>query len=159
MSRMRVGLLLVVLLAAGAGPAWADATVFIGANTTPTNHQVRGFSLGVGFILGVEFEYANSGEDAESDAPALRTGSASAIVQPPFGIGGVQPYATFGIGLYREQLEAHEQTGFATNLGGGLKITLFGPIRLRIDYRLFRLGDDALHSPAHRVYGGLNLRF
>lgn len=159
MARMRVGLLLALLIAAGAAPAAADATAFIGANTTPTNHQVRGFAIGIGFMLAVEFEYANAGEDADVGAPALRTGSANAILQPPVGIAGVQPYVTFGLGLYREQLEGQEQTGFGLNTGGGLKISLIGPLRLRVDYRVFRLGDNALHSPAHRVYGGLNLRF
>jgi opacity protein-like surface antigen len=151
--------LLVALIAAAARPAFADATAFLGANTTPTNHFVRGFSIGVGFIIGMEFEYATATEDEEAGAPGLRTGSLNALVQPPFGIAGVQPYATAGIGLYKEQLEAHEQTGVGINLGGGIKVNLVGPLRLRIDYRLFRLGDDALFSPTHRIYGGLNLRF
>jgi hypothetical protein len=36
---------------------------------------------------------------------------------------------------------------------------LIGPVRLRVDYRVFRLGSGALHSPAHRIYAGLNLKF
>ena len=38
-------------------------------------------------------------------------------------------------------------------------MSLIGPLRLRVDYRVFRLGDDALYSPAHRLYMGLNLKF
>jgi hypothetical protein len=45
------------------------------------------------------------------------------------------------------------------NNGLGVKVNLLGPVRLRVDYRVFRLGRDALHSPAHRVYAGLNLKF
>ena len=43
--------------------------------------------------------------------------------------------------------------------GGGVKITLAGPLRLPLAYRAFKLGNGALSSPAHRVYAGLNLRF
>jgi len=159
MSLTRVGFLLVALLAGAAKPALADATAFLGANTTPTNHMVRGLALGLGLIFGIEFEYANSSEDLEAGAPALRTGMVNGLIQPPFALGGVQPYATFGMGLYRETLDDDEQTGIGLNTGGGAKISLAGPLRLRIDYRVFRLGDDAVHSPAHRIYAGLNLRF
>ncbi len=38
-------------------------------------------------------------------------------------------------------------------------MTLVGPVRLRVDYRVFGLGDGALYSPAHRIYAGLNLKF
>ena len=159
MARMRMGLLLVALIAGSATPALADATAFIGANTTPTNHQVRGVAIGMGIIFAVEFEYANASEDLDAGAPALRTGMVNGVIQPPFGLAGVQPYVTFGVGLYRERLDDHQQTGVGLNTGGGVKVSLVGPLRLRIDYRVFKLGDDALHSPAHRVYAGLNLRF
>jgi hypothetical protein len=32
-------------------------------------------------------------------------------------------------------------------------------VRLRLDYRVFKLWDGALDSPVHRVYVGLNLKF
>jgi opacity protein-like surface antigen len=71
---------------------------------------------------------------------------------------GVQPYFTTGAGLYRETLGTHQDTSFGFNTGGGVKITLIGPLRLRVDYRVFKLGSDALYSPAHRIYVGLNLK-
>jgi hypothetical protein len=40
-----------------------------------------------------------------------------------------------------------------------VKIALVGPLRLRVDYRVFNLGSGALNSPAHRIYTGLNLSF
>jgi hypothetical protein len=40
-----------------------------------------------------------------------------------------------------------------------VKVTLAGPIRLRVDYRVFKLGSGALYTPAHRIYAGLNLKF
>ena len=72
---------------------------------------------------------------------------------------GVQPYFTTGAGLFRETLGTHTETNVAPNTGGGVKVTLAGPIRLRADYRVFKLGSGALYSPAHRIYAGLNLRF
>ena len=36
---------------------------------------------------------------------------------------------------------------------------LAGPLRLRVDYRVFRLGTGARYSPSHRIYAGLNLKF
>ena len=45
------------------------------------------------------------------------------------------------------------------NTGAGVRVSLVGPLRLRVDYRVFKLGSGALNSPAHRVYAGLNLSF
>ena len=62
-------------------------------------------------------------------------------------------------GVYRERLGALTRTGLSPNVGGGVKINLAGPLRLRVDYRVLKLGSGALDSPAHRVYAGLNLKF
>jgi hypothetical protein len=150
------------LTIAGATPAWADITAFIGANTTPNTRQARGFAVGTGLlILGFEFEYADSPDDTTlgSAAPALRTGMGNVLLQTPFPIMGFQPYLTTGGGIYRETLGTHEDTSFGLNTGGGVKVNLVGPVRLRVDYRVFKLGSDALYSPSHRVYVGLNLKF
>ena len=69
------------------------------------------------------------------------------------------PNATTGAGIYRERLGAHAHTGIAPETGGGVKVSLAGPLQLRVDYRVIKLGRDALFSPAHRVYAGLNLKF
>ena len=61
-------------------------------------------------------------------------------------------------GIYQEQLGARSDTGVGLNTGGGVKVSLVGPIRLRVDYRVFKLGSGALNSPAHRFYAGLNLK-
>ncbi len=143
-----------------AAPALADATVFIGGNVTPSARVAEGAALGVSFaVLGLEVEYCDTSDDAASHAPALKTGMVNALVQTPFPLLGLQPYATAGGGVYRETLGAHQDTSFGWNIGGGVKLTLLGPLRLRADYRLFRLGSGALNSPAHRVYVGLNLGF
>jgi hypothetical protein len=81
------------------------------------------------------------------------------LLQTPFAILRLQPYFTTGGGVYRERLGNREETGFGLNTGGGVKISLAGPLRLRLDYRVFKLGNDALYSPSHRFYAGLNLKF
>ena len=151
-----------------ATPAFADITAFIGANTTPANRQVRGASAGVGLIIvAFEFEYANTTDDPTALAPSLTTGSGNVLLQTPVAIFGFQPYFTTGAGIYRETLgdraiatpAFHQDTGIALNTGGGVKVSLIGPLRLRVDYRVFKLGSGALNSPAHRLYAGLNVKF
>jgi hypothetical protein len=158
--------LLTALLLASAAPAFADATLFIGANTTPVNRRAQGFAVGAGLLLlGFEFEYAATREvEPEADgsvdlAPALKTGMFNGLIQTPFAIFGLQPYATAGGGIYRERLGVSEETGFVVNTGAGVKVNLAGPLRLRLDYRVLQLTGGALYETAHRVYAGLNLKF
>ena len=71
MRLIRLAALLAVFVAT-ASPAIADATVFIGGNTTPSSRQVKGFAFGTGLlIVGFEFEYANTSEDRSEAAPSL----------------------------------------------------------------------------------------
>jgi hypothetical protein len=81
------------------------------------------------------------------------------LLQTPVPIFGFQPYFTAGAGMYDEALGTRGARGFGTNTGGGVKVSLVGPVRLRVDYRIFGLGGDALHSPANRIYAGINLGF
>lgn len=159
MTHVRM-LIFVALFSALATPARADVTAFLGANTTPANRAVRGFALGVGLlIVAIEFEYADTTADPSSFAPALKTGMGNVLLQTPVPIFGFQPYFTAGAGMYDEALGTHGARGFSTNTGGGVKVSLVGPVRLRVDYRIFALGSDALHSPANRIYAGINLAF
>ena len=159
MTRIRTVVLASVLLALTAVPARADLTAFIGANTTPANRQVRGAALGMGLlVVGFEFEYAYSPDDPPAAAPSLKTGMGNVLLQTPVAIMGFQPYFTTGAGIYQEELGLHSDTGVGFNTGGGVKVSLAGPLRLRVDYRIFKLGGGALNSPAHRFYAGLNLK-
>ena len=155
---LRAGIAGALLLVAA--PARADLTGFIGANTTPANRQVRGGAFGIGLlIVAFEGEYAFTPDDPRANAPSLTTASGNVLLQTPVAFFGFQPYFTTGGGLYNEKLGTHSHTGFAPNSGGGVKVNLAGPVRLRVDYRVFKLGSGALYSPAHRVYAGLNLKF
>ena len=149
-----------LLCLAMATPAFADVTAFIGANTTPANRQVSGFAAGLGLlIVGFEFEYSDTTNNPAAGAPSLKVGSGNALLQTPVAFFGVQPYVTTGVGVYSETLGSQNDMGLAYNAGGGVKISLAGPLRLRVDYRVFTLGSGALYSPAHRIYAGLNLAF
>lgn len=156
---MRTVFLLGVLLLLPS-PAFADVTAFLGTNPTPTNRQVRGFAGGIGLVIvGFEFEYANTGEDLVQSAPSLKTYMFNGLVQTPFAIGGVQPYGTAGGGIYRESLNDDSETSVGINVGGGAKINLIGPLRLRVDYRVFTLRGSPRHSKPQRFYVGANLKF
>jgi hypothetical protein len=150
----------VVLIIAPPRQAAADVTAFIGISPTPENRAVRGASLGFGLlIIGFEFEYAHITEDEEAGSPSLRTGSGNILLQTPVEVSGFSLYGTAGGGLYRERLLGLQETSFASNFGGGAKIRLAGPLRLRLDYRVFRLQGDPLHDTYQRFYAGANLAF
>jgi opacity protein-like surface antigen len=161
---------------AGASTARADLTAFIGAQSNPSTRFTRGISAGSGFlIVGFEGEYAQTAGDdvcapVESSAgcaPSVRTIMLNGLVQTPRGIiPKIQLYATAGGGYYRiryEPLEDSQDTGFGTNVGGGVKIDLAGPLRLRLDYRIFRLTDTfapaGLGATSQRFYAGANIAF
>ena len=152
--------LLAALLLGVPTPASADATIFIGSNATPSNRQVKGFAFGMGLlVVAFEFEYADTTEEPLDAAPALRTGMGNVVLQTPVALMGFQPYFTTGGGLYRETLGTRQETQFGVNTGGGVKISLAGPLRARVDYRVFKLRGEPLHDLVHRVYAGLNLTF
>jgi opacity protein-like surface antigen len=154
-------LLAVLLCLAAPRAASADLTAFLGVNPTPSNRTVTGFSGGFGLlIVGFEFEYAHTREDLDQLAPALRTYMFNGLLQTPFPIGGLQFYGTAGGGIFRETLNDESETHVGINVGGGVKMNLAGPLRLRLDYRVFTLQGSAVrHSRPQRFYAGLNLRF
>lgn len=160
LSRFGVIAVVAVLLLGWARPASADITAFIGITPTPDNHSVRGLAAGVGILfIGFEFEYANTGEDELELLPGLKTWSGNVLAQTPIEVSGVQLYGTLGFGGYREGLEEFQETHMATNLGGGAKIRLVGPLRVRVDYRLFKLQGSPLNDTYQRFYAGANLAF
>jgi opacity protein-like surface antigen len=140
-------------------PAAADLTAFLGVNPTPERRPVAGLAAGAGLVfVGFEVEYASTSEDDVLGAPGLRTFMVNGLLQT-LPLGGLQFYATAGGGIYRETLRDQSETSFGINVGGGVKMTLLGPLRLRLDYRVFTLRGDARHSSPHRFYAGLNLKF
>jgi hypothetical protein len=152
-----LGLALAGVLALAA-PARADVTAFLGRSTTPSGHMLKGAAVGIGLlVVGFEIEGAIHSEDTLNGIPGLKTGFGNVMVQTP--TGGAQLYATVGGGLYRETLGTASETSFATNLGGGVKIGLVGPLRLRADYRVLSLRGSPLYKTVQRFYVGASLKF
>lgn len=157
MRRFLRAALTLALLALPA-PAFADVTVFLGMLNQPDMHLTRGFSAGMGLlVVGFEFEYANAAEDLDNDRPSLTTGMGNILLQTPFS--KFQLYGTVGAGVYRERLDETQETNLGVNVGGGIKFGLLGPLRARLDYRIFNLRGEPLHPTVQRFYAGLNLKF
>ena len=152
--------LIVLFLAGTARPARADITAFLGLSPTPERHFLRGFSGGLSLlIVGFEFEFSHLAEDDIDGLPGLKTYSGNVLAQTPIEIKGIQLYATAGAGGYRETLGDAEETHVGINLGGGAKIRLLGPLRVRLDYRVFRLRGSPLYTTYQRFYAGGNIAF
>ena len=140
--------------------AAADITAFLGVTPTPVNRPVRGLAVGAGLlVVGFEFEYADTNEDVAEAAPRLRTFMGNGLVQTPVAIAGMQFYGTAGGGVYRETLFDVAETHVGINVGGGVKMSLFGPLRLRLDYRVFTLRGEPRHAKPQRFYAGINVKF
>jgi Outer membrane protein beta-barrel domain len=160
MAVRKLTLIAALVALAMPSPAFADFTAFLGVNPTPTTRPARGFAIGAGLlIVGFEFEYSSTSDDLDELSPRLRTYMGNGLIQTPFPIAGMQFYATAGGGMYRETLIEDSETGFGVNVGGGVKMSLLGPLRLRLDYRVFTLQGDPRHSKPQRFYAGLNLKF
>jgi opacity protein-like surface antigen len=152
--------LTLAMLAASAAPALADVTAFIGMTPTPHNHSLKGFSVGMGMlVVGFEFEYANIAEDTTEQLAGLKTYSGNVLAQTPVAVAGIQLYGTLGAEGYQERLGDASVTHFGTNIGGGAKINLIGPLRVRVDYRIFHLQGTPINDTYQRFYVGANLKF
>lgn len=141
--------------------SWADATAFLGLSSNPSSRMARGFAVGFGLIIvGFEFEYSKVSEDEIEEAPGLTLYMGNVLLQTP-DVGTIQFYFTVGGGMYRERFDLLDvqETHFAANTGGGVKIPLAGPLRLRVDYRVFKLRGSPIYSTTQRVYAGVNLKF
>lgn len=156
------GAVLALLLAPGV--AAADVTAFLGLSPTPTTRLGRGAAAGMGLVIvGFEVEVAQISASLDDDSPSLTTGSVNVLLQTPLEVSRVQLYATTGATAYRETLDTtvdpHRETHVGGNLGAGFKMRLAGPLKLRVDYRVFRLRGSPLYSTYHRFYAGATLGF
>ena len=148
-----------LLLLLGAGPASADLTVFAG-RATP-DRGTRGAALGISLRpVGLEFEYAGMPAAGSDSDPARQTGLFNVVLSAPLDRQRrLALYGAVGGGLYRERTGSHAQTNLAAGAGAGVNISLRGPLRLRIDYRLLvRRGAREDRRP-RRVYAGLSMPF
>lgn len=146
------------ILAGRPAPALADLTGFLGVTTTPDSRSTKGVAIGISLlVVGFEFEFAKTAQEEATGSPGLTTGMGNLMVMTP--TSRLQLYGTTGGGLFHETYREIGNTNFGTNVGGGVKLSLAGPIRLRIDYRVFNFNGNPLYKHVHRVYGGLSLSF
>ena len=163
MTSRRIIIVVFLVIFGPATAAYADLTAFVGAQVNDERQAFRGAAVGVSLlIVGFEFEYARAGEDESSGLSSLTSGSGNVLLQTPIPVFGTRFYFTTGAGVYREKLERinFQETNLAVNTGGGAKITLLGPLRVRLDYRVIKLRGEPLRpSVMHRIYAGINLAF
>lgn len=156
--RLRLCVLLSLLLVPAT--ASADITAFLGATPSPVNRGLIGTAAGFGLVIvGAEAEITRWPAVTTSGTAGLTTWSANGLLQTPGSLSPVQVYVTAGAGLYRESKGMTTRMSTALNTGGGLKVKVAGPIRLRLDYRMFRLQGSPQTALMHRVYGGAALSF
>lgn len=140
--------------------ASADVTAFLAVSPTTALRAGRGLSAGAGLVIvAFEVEAAQLLERTTKGAPALTTGMGNVLLQTPLRVSGMQFYGTAGAGFYRERLDERQETSVGVNLGGGVKIKVAGPLRLRLDYRVFKLRGAPVTDVYQRVYAGANIGF
>ena len=166
---MQLQLAVWVALAAGvATPAVAQTrespvniTAFCGVAMAPGPHPAIGVAVGHKPHPGpvsLEFEYWRSWRDPIEGVPAIGTFAVNILTELSPRQSRFQFYGTFGAGLYAllHEDQVSEVTD-ARNIGGGAKVSLAGPLKLRMDYRAFFLtkldGKDL--SNEHRFYVGI----
>jgi len=153
-----ITILTMAVLGLRPAPARADFTAFYGVTPKPDARSARGLAIGIGLlVVGFEFEYSNTTEDVVKAAPGLKTGMFNGLLQTP--TSGLQFYVTAGGGFYRETSGVLQETSYGTNFGGGIKARLAGPLRLRLDYRVFALRGTPVYSTSQRFYAGANIAF
>jgi hypothetical protein len=148
---------MIALLTVRPAPALADATAFFGWSPTVATRSTTGFAVGVSLlILGFEFEYAHLNNDQATATPSLGTGMFNVVVMTPT---KTQLYVTAGGGVYHESLNALGNTNVGVNVGGGIKIPVAGPLRVRVDYRVMTLSNSVVGKAVQRFYVGGNIAF
>jgi hypothetical protein len=168
---LRCASLCVTALTLSAAPAVAQTwespiniTTFAGMAVTSGPHPASGVAVGLKPQPGpvsLEFEYSRSRGDTVSGPPAIATLAGNILVQRQRS--RFQYYGTFGVGLYAPLPDLSRRRGggvhqtsepdSARNIGGGAKVTLVGPLKLRMDYRAFFLAGR--ESNQHRFYVGI----
>jgi len=121
--------------------ARADATVLVGLTSVDALRPSFGWSFSYRpSAVGVEVEYLST---VPGDYSA--GGIFGSVIVVPGTISNVQIFVLGGVGVWGEGFDGGKRTGVlsAANVGGGVLVGLGGPVRLRLDYRLFRLGEVA----------------
>lgn len=138
-----------------------NVTAFGGAAAVPGLHGAFGVAVGVKprpSPVSFEVEFARTRGDSAAGVPAIVTFSGNLLVQVPVRRSRVQVCVTFGVGIYVQQSDrGTSEPNDARNIGGGLKVRLAGPFKLRVDYRKILLSRivGEYHSNEQRLSVGI----
>jgi len=165
---LRCASLCVMALTLSAAPAVAQTqespasiTAFAGVAMASGPHPATGVAVGLKLLPGpvsLEFEHSRGRRDPTAGVPAMETFAINILTQPSRQRSRFQFYGTFGVGLYAVLRDNHvSDVTEARNIGGGVKVTLAGPLKFRMDYRAFFLGkmDGEDYPNAHRFFVGI----
>ncbi len=152
----RFALLVPLIVLAGAPTAAAQTsgsmTVLTGVYSAARAKPAIGYAWGFGKAGGGgELEYAGtrgSGEEAGSITLAW-------FIPTPLKVRRSPVYGIAGFGAYADSHRAELQETIVA--GMGTKVQVAGPIKLRIEYRLFLLRDA--FPPPRRLSAGLSVGF
>lgn len=146
--------------------------VYVGTLMSGGPRTVVGFSVGsfprsAGSVLGLELDYVRTTGDRVPGRSYISIFGGSLLVQSNVIARRLQIYGAGGGGLYGEAYIDGPGSGEVgcLNIGGGVKITAAGPLKIRVDYRLFFLGDspdsslEHIHRHPQRVVAGVGLAF
>ncbi len=156
--RLSAGLVAVGMLSFAPSTASADIllTPFVGASRLDdTNKTTYGASLGLGGLIGLEFEAARIQLGSFEDIPGVDVSAHATTYMGNFVVrlptGPVQPYGTAGVGIMRVtgdvdvliagNIISASAQDFAWNIGGGLYLFPAPNIGIRGDLRRFHTGD------------------
>lgn len=150
-------------------PAQAQATgaLLLGLLTLDRPRPSVGVAFGYSpSVAGFEIEYLGT-VGGESGGHSSAGGIFANVIVHPATVGALQLFVVGGFGLWGEKFEDGKGTGElgATDIGGGVRIWMTEHLRLRLDYRLFLLGDpegaSGVPSSRHpqRFSAGLHLAF
>jgi hypothetical protein len=166
-----IGAALVGCLLVFPSPAKADVTVFAGRLASGQPRTVFGGSAGRFYTenVGFEFEVAVTPGSGSAEQHKYQIFTGNLLIQSSLPRGHrPQVYGAIGMGIYGETSSGGGGSGevFIGSFGGGVKVKLTGPFRVRADYRLFRLGEAAdagpgfvLHRHPQRVSVGIGVAF
>jgi len=143
-----------------------DLAVLFGLGTVNGPRPAVSWAIGhAPAAVGFEIEYLGMWGGTSTDRSSAGGIFGSVIVQREM-VANLQPFAIVGFGMWGESFD-DGGTGVvgAKDIGGGIKVRMTRRLRLRLDYRLFLIGDstDGSRLPSttrpQRISAGLHVAF
>ena len=144
MRSMMLGLVALLVLAS-ATPAYSDGTLFFGGITAGAVRPTADVAIGVvRSVGGFELDYAQTTGAGTLARHSIGTFGVNLVLQTPPRANGLQFLGFVGFGLYGETTgiggPGSGEVLYKT-IGGGTKVPLAGPLKVRLDYRVVLPGE------------------